>query len=55
MGQAFGILTFQSIELNNQTLKKNHDDFTKRIEQQHQKDMAELKRLNERLDKLILR
>jgi hypothetical protein len=53
MGQAIGSLSFRAIELNNEKLEKKHDDFMKRMEHQHQKDMDELKLLNERLDKLI--
>lgn len=52
MGQAIGSLSFRNIELNNEKLEKKHDDFMKRMEHQHRKDMDELKLLNERLDKL---
>ena len=53
MGQTIGSLSFRNIELNNEQLEKTHDDFMKRMEHQHRKDMDELKLLNERLDKLI--
>ncbi len=53
MGQTIGSLSFRAIELNNEKLEKTHDDFMKRMEHQHRKDMDELKLLNERLDKLI--
>jgi len=52
MGQTIGSLSFRAIELNNEKLEKKHDDFMKRMEHQHRKDMDELKLLNERLDKL---
>ena len=53
MGQTIGSLSFRNIELNNEKLEKKHDDFMKRMERQHKKDMTELKLLNERLEKLI--
>ena len=49
MGQTIGSLSFRNIELNNEKLEKKHDDFMKRMEHQHRKDMDELKLLNERL------
>ncbi len=52
MGQTIGSLSFRNIELNNEKLEKKHDEFVKRMEHQHRKDMNELKLLNERLDKL---
>ena len=53
MGKTIGSLSFRAIELNNEKLEKKHDNFMKRMEHQHRKDMDELKLLNERLEKLI--